>query len=539
MDIVWIGTAFLFGLLARAVGLPPLVGYLTTGFVLFALGDHPELAGLQHLRESEALQEFSELGVTLLLFSIGLKLRLGTLLMPQIWGVAALHMGGTILFLTLGLFGLSLTGLSLFAQLDLPLAFLLAFALSFSSTVFAVKVLEEKGEMSALYGRVSIGILIMQDIAAVAFLAASTGKVPSPWAILLFALIPLRPLLYRILERVGHGELLILLGLTLALGGARLFELVGVKGDLGALILGILLAQHRQASELAKHLLGFKDLFLVGFFLTIGLYGLPSLEGLGVAGLLILIVPLKVALFFWLLTRFNLRSRTAFLTSLSLANYSEFGLIVGAIAAKAGWIGPEWLVMIAVALAISFVVAAPFNSRSHELYVRFRDRLRTWQTRRRIEEEQPIDPGDASVLVFGMGRVGTGAYDSLLEQFGDAVLGLDLDSEQVERHRADGRRVIHASATDPDFWDLFHLDTEQVQLIMLAMPNQQENLFATQQLRERGYRGPLAAIAKYPDEVAALREAGANAAFNLYAQAGIGFADDVCNRLYPNRRAET
>jgi len=523
MDLIAIAAAFALGFLARLLGLPPLVGYLVTGFLLYSFG----------VRPGEDLEKFANMGVTLLLFSIGLKLRLQSLLMPQIWGVAVLHMGTTVLLLALGLVGLGATGLSLLSGMDWSLAILVAFALSFSSTVFAVKVLEEKGEMAALYGRISIGILIMQDIAAVVYLAVSTGKIPSLWALALLALIPGRHLLFRILERAGHGELLILFGLTLALGGAQVFDLVGIKGDLGALILGILLSTHAKSSELSRHLLGFKDLFLVGFFLSIGLSGLPSLEALGLAVLLVLLVPLKTLLFFWLMVRLRLRSRTSFLGSLSLATYSEFGLIVGALAVSAGWLSQEWLVMIAVAVALSFVFAAPFNGRSHDIYIRLRNRFKPYEGPIRIAEEQPIDPGDATVLVFGMGRVGTGAYDAMRERFGDTVVGLDFDMEQVEKHQAEGRRVIRASAADPDFWDRFHLPQATVQLIMLALPSHQENLFAAHQLGARGYAGRVAAIAKYADEVSALEQAGVHAAFNLYAEAGAGFANDVCAQLTP------
>ncbi|VAW82958.1 Putative glutathione-regulated potassium-efflux system protein KefB, partial [hydrothermal vent metagenome] len=222
-DIIAIGIAYVLGLAARLIGLPPLIGYLVAGFGLYASGT----------QLTPTLEEFSKMGVTLLLFSIGLKLRPGSLLMPQIWAVASLHMLITVVVTGTFILATGLIGVSLFTDLDPVAVALVAFALSFSSTVFAVKVLEGKGEMNSLYGRVSIGILIMQDIVAVIFLAVSTGKIPSLWALGLLALIPLRPLLHRLLEKSGHGELQILFGLTLALGGAQLFELVSIKGDLG------------------------------------------------------------------------------------------------------------------------------------------------------------------------------------------------------------------------------------------------------------------------------------------------------------------
>lgn len=526
-DIIAIGMAFLLGLGARLIGLPPLVGYLIAGFVLYGAG----------MEASATLRGFSDIGITLLLFSIGLKLRVGNLLMPQVWAVASLHMLAAVVLLTAGILGLGWIGTPVLAGLDARQVVLIAFVLSFSSTVFAVKVLEEKGEIDAMYGRIAIGILIIQDIAAVIFLAVSSGKLPTLWALLLLLLIPLRPLLLKTLDRSGHGELMILFGLSLALGGASMFELVGIKGDLGALLLGILLANSRRSSELARHLLGFKDLFLVGFFLVIGMSGPLSLQAMGIAVLLVLMVPLKAALFFWLLAQFQLRARTSMLTSFSLANYSEFGLIVAALAQANGWMSSDWLIIIAVALSLSFIVAAPVNTAAHQLYRKSRKVLQRFERANLLPSEQLINPGNVSVIIFGMGRVGSGAYDALHLRVSDGLLGVDFDRYTVEQHRNAGRHVVRGSVTDPDFWERFQIDHRAVSLVMLAMPNQQENLYAVNQLRRSGYTGKLAAIAKYPDDLEALRQAGADSVFNLYAEAGTGFANHASDWLPETNQA--
>lgn len=524
LDAVWISIAFLLGLAARQIKLPPLVGYLVAGFVLYALNINP----------GEIIDHFAEMGVTLLLFSIGLKLRIDTLLRPQVWGVAFIHMGTITLFLGLGLLALAATSLPLLAGLDLSTSLLLGFALSYSSTVFAVKVLEEKGEMSSIYGRTAIGILIMQDIVAVVFLAISAGKIPSLWALaLLVSLLPVRWVLLRFMDRTGHKELLILFGLSVALGGAQVFDLFSIKGDLGALLLGVLLAQHRNADGLAKALLGFKDLFLVGFFLSIGLRGIPSLEAVLIAVLLVVVVPAKSALFFWLLARFRMRSRTAFLSSLSLSNYSEFGLIIAAIGAANGWLTDAWLITIAVALALSFVAASPLNTAAHELYERYHDWLLRFQHPRRLPEEEEIGTGDATVLVFGMGRIGTQVYDTLQTRSSERVLGIDIAPEVVEHHQEAGRRVIQASATDSDFWSRLHLEHGTVRLILLTLPQSTENVVAATQVLNHGYAGRIGALVKYDDEIEMLKAAGIHRVFNLYTEAGAGFAADACRNLIP------
>ncbi|MDH3997629.1 MAG: cation:proton antiporter [Desulfuromonadales bacterium] len=523
MAPILVSVAFLLGFLVRQVGLPPLVGFLAAGFMLNALG----------FESSETLQHFADLGVTLLLFSIGLKLDLKSLAKPEVWAGASLHMAITVIVFGLGIFGLGLTGLPFFSELSLPLAILVAFALSFSSTVFAVKILEEKGEMGAMHGRVSIGILIMQDIYAVLFLTFSLGKLPTFWALLIpLALLALKPLLYRLMTRSGHGELLLLFGLCAALVvGAGGFELVGLKADLGALILGILLAGHAKSSELAKTLMSLKDLLLVGFFLTIGLSGTPSLAAVGVASLLVAAMPLKVFLFYLLLTRFKLRARSSLLGSLSLANYSEFGLIVAAVGASQGWIGSEWLVIIALALSATFVVASPLNTAADALYIRYRDRLCRWETDSRHSTDQPIDPADATIAVFGMGRVGSQVYDYMCEKYGETVLGFDFNAEKVQRHCEQGRNVVFGDPTDPDFWSRIKPGRGEARMAVLTMPKYQANLAAARHLVEIGFPGQIAAIAHFDDQVEELRNTGVGAAFNFYNQAGFGFAEHVWERL--------
>jgi predicted Kef-type K+ transport protein len=523
LNVVWITLAFALGLGARWLGLPPLVGYLVTGFLLHGAG----------IEADEVINEFSQMGVTLLLFSIGLKLKLGSLAQPQVWGVASLHMlivAGlfVVIFLALGTFGLPL-----FAGMAIEAATLLAFAVSFSSTVFAVKVLEEKGEMGSIYGTVAIGILIVQDLAAVVFLALSAGKIPSLWALSLLVLIPARPLLLKVLEHAGHGELLVLFGLTLGLGGAQLFDMVSVKGDLGALILGVLIASHPKAPELAKALLNFKDLFLVGFFLSIGLSGAPTLEMVLVALLLLLAVPVKGWLFHRLLLLFKLRARTAFLGALTLSNFSEFGLIVAAIGAANGWLTPDWLTVLAIALSLSFVAASPLNAHSHALYERLSPRLCRLQRAERVPYEAEIDPGHADVLVLGMGRVGTGAYDTLRMQKGRSPVGVDADPDVVARHAEAGRHVIQGSATDADFWNRLQLDHGSIRLVLLALPQLSENVFAAEHLTKLGFDGLVGAIAKFPDDGPLLESAGVHMVFDLYAEAGSGFAQHVCNEAVP------
>lgn len=523
MSAAFIALAFFFGLLISRVGLPPMVGYLLAGFALHAVG----------VQTPSNLHQIAELGVTLLLFSIGLKLKIKTLLKPEIWGAASIHMLATIVIFALLLSSAAAAGL---LAGDAKTTVIVAFALAFSSTVFTIKVLEEKGDTSSLYGRLAIGILVTQDIFAVLFLSLAQGKIPAWWAPALLLLPLLRPVIYKLLDWCGNAELQSLAGLVLALvGGVALFDAAGLKPDLGALLMGMLVAGHSRADAISKTLFNLKELLLVGFFLTIGLNGLPSLSMLVMALLLVLILPVKVWLYFWVLSRFGLRIRTGVLAALSLATYSEFGLIVVALGAKEGLVPPQWLTIIAIALSLSFAVSAVLNNYAEGVYRWALPMLTRFEKRRLHPDDAPVDIGGARVLIFGMGRLGTGAYDHLHAEYSSGVLGIDHAADRVIEHQQQGRNTIVGDATDSDFWSKIRHD-DALELVLLAMPNHHGNLFAANSLKERGYTGKVAAVAKFQEEADELRALGIEV-FNIFEEAGAGFARHVLNisRLGPER----
>jgi glutathione-regulated potassium-efflux system ancillary protein KefC len=504
--------SLLGGLGAAAVRLPPLVGFLLAGFVLRLLG----------VEAVPALDVVAGLGVTILLFGIGLKVDVRSLLRREVWATSSVHLvvstalGAGFLWL-LGLVGVSLVGA------DPAKLLLVGFALSFSSTVVVVKVLEDHGTQGSLGGRTAIGILVIQDLAAVVFLAVAEGHPPSPWAVLLLLVVPGALVLRRVLDRVGHGELLPLLGVVLALvPGYALFDALGVKGDLGALVMGMLLATHPRAGELAKSLFAVKDLLLVGFFVSIGLGGLPSAAELGVGLALLLLVPLKAMGFAGLLWAFGFRRRTAVLTGVALANFSEFGLIVIATAPE-GLLDEAWVRVVATAVAASFVLSSLPGRHPEYLSTMLRRVLRDRPVEQLHPEDRPLDFSGMDAVVLGMGRVGRAAHERLHEGYGLSVIGVEASGERCRRLSEAGLNVVEADATDPELW-VGHPFCD-VTLIVLAMPRHGNNLDVLDQLRANGYEGTIAVVAQYDDDLATARAHGAHTGFQLYDGAGAELAD--------------
>ena len=506
-EVVTITFAFFFGLVVRQVGLPPLVGFLAAGFAINLFGPGlglPEYTG-------ETLGHVAHLGVLMLLFTVGLKLKLKQIAQPQVVGGALVHFAISV--------ALFLPGLKLLMGLDWNTALLLAIALSFSSTVLAAKLLETKRELGAFHGRTAIGILIVQDVIALMVLAVWSGQTPNLWALLIFAVPLLRPVLHRLLDFAGHDELLVLMGMLLSLVvGGMGFEAMGLSSEIGALVMGVLLSTHSRAKELGDSLWSLKEIFLVGFFLQIGLTGLPDWGALAFALAVVVALALKGALFFALLVAFKLRARSAFLSALSLTAYSEFGLIVAA------GVLPEYLVPLALAVALSFVVSAPLNRYAHPLYERYETALRHLERDTVHPDEQPRDMGDADVLIFGMGRTGSAAYRHVEAQ-GLKPLGLDADTYTAQAHQQAGRNVLFADAEDSNFWRSCNLGG--IRAAILAMDDLEAKLIAARSLRQRGFAGPIVAHALHESHQQRIREAGADYTYLTMSQAGISLAEQT------------
>ena len=503
MDIIWIGLAFLFGFGVSRIQLPPLVGYLVAGLVLSIAGYEP----------GAMLHEISHLGVLFLLFTVGLHIRLKNILRFDIMAVSLSHQIFSVLLFT---------PVALFFGFEFQSAIIIAVILGFSSTVLTAKNLERRNELGAFYGRTAIGILVVQDLIAIALIAYTGGGVPSFWALSLFALPLLRPILLRLLEGIREDEIWMLLGLGLALGGAALFELFHLSGELGALAAGMILASDERADKVGKKMWGVKEAFLVGFFLEVGLTGFPDTSGYYMLAFLVILLPIKSILFYLLFTRLRLRGRTSFLASVSLTSYSEFTLIAGAVAIQNGFLPPEILVILGLTTAISYAINAPISIREEKLWNKWHDYLMKFERPGKHPEHETVSLGSAEFLIVGMGNAGRAAYDKLKAD-GKPVVGMDIDPARIERNLAEGRRVVYGDIQDRDLW--ISLDLKNIKSVMIAMGNERVKENATKTLRSTGFDGLIYVLTMREEEAQIMQKAGASAVSIPIKEAGERLAE--------------
>jgi hypothetical protein len=275
-------------------------------------------------------------------------------------------------------------------------------------------------------------------------------------------------------------------------------------------------------------------LFLVGFFLTIGLSGLPDITSLGISILFTLLLPFKIILFFLLLTRFKFRAQTATLTSFNLANYSEFGLIVGAAGVSGGLINPEWMVIFALALSLTFIIASPLNLAAQKIFLRMRSQLIRFETEKHLPEDEPIELGNAEVVILGMGRTGTAVFDVMKNKYDFNLLGIDQSLDSVAKHLSAQRNVIHGEADDIEFWQRIQ-PSSKLRMIIMATSKHATHMEIIKQIEKNHNNITFAALSRYEDEMEELKQAGVQIVFNLYTEAGAGYAEHIF-RVFNNKQ---
>jgi predicted Kef-type K+ transport protein len=509
-ELYAIVAAYLMGLAASRCGLPPLVGYLGAGYLLHYF-DVPL---------SESIYRISDLGIELLLFTVGLKLQWQTLLRKEVLGVGSLHM-----LIVTGCTGLGF----LWLNRQITGGLLLGTSLAFSSTVLAVKVLEDNNELFTLHGRLALGILIFQDVVAVGLLALAGAGQPALWAVGILAFPLIRPLAFRFFTLSRNDELKLLLGIFLAFSGGELAKAIGVSENLGALWMGALLAGHSEAKDLADKLWSLKEAFLIAFFLQIGLSGIPDSSQFMQALQLLLFLPLQGILFFLMFVFLRLRARTAFVTALALTTYSEFALITTRMITDTGLLPAYWNSVMGVAVALSLALAAPLNRFSHRIFTTLEPFLIRFERAGKHPDHAPTRIGSAQWLVIGLGRTGTAAYKAL-EKRGYPVLGLDADPTRLAKHRQQNRRVLYGDAEDPDLWD--NLSFQGLIGVILALPGFETRRLAVQQLRSRGFRGLIGVSAFNPEEDRVLRQLKADVIFHPLDEAGERLAERMEESLH-------
>ncbi|QOJ19149.1 MAG: cation:proton antiporter [Phycisphaeraceae bacterium] len=527
--------AAVVGVIGALMRQPLIVAFIAVGILVGP-------SALHLVRHAEELELLASIGIAVLLFLVGLRLDVSVI---RTMGPVSLATGlGQVGFTSIiGFFLCLLLGMSVAASVYV------AVALTFSSTIIIVKLLSDKHEIDALHGRIAVGFLIVQDIVVVlAMIALSAfggagadgdGQPPLGRALLVLArglgmlgvvALMMRyvlPHLTRMMAR--HQELLILFAIAWAVALAATGEAMGTSREVGAFLAGVSLASTPYRDAIGGRLVSLRDFLLLFFFINLGAtLDLSQIRGdlLPAAVLSIFVLVGNPLIVMVIMGAMGYRRRTGFLAGLTVAQISEFSLILGALGVSLGHIDPSVMGVITLVGLITIGLSTYMILYSHPLFERVAPLLGVFEKAQPYRESADSDQMavQPDVIVFGLGRYGSNIAHRL-EQRGLRVLGVDFDPQVIRRWRDEGRSAQYGDAEDPEF--AATLPLARATWVISTMPQLHVNQALLSALHEQRYAGSVAATAHHHHDARRLEQLGAKVVLLPFSDA----AEEAVDRI--------
>lgn len=503
-----LGISVLVSLLMRGLRQPLLVGYIITGIFI-----GPSLLGL--VEHGDVIDTFGQLGVTFLLFILGLSLR--PQLIRDVGKVSVITGVGQIIFTSTIGYGIAIAlGYPWITALYLGLAF------TFSSTVIVMQLLHTQEEQDALYGRIAIGFLLVQDLAAMFIFLFLTSFDPvggiqetalTILAKLSLIVLSVYVLIRHIVPRIEwyfskSQEIVFLFSLAVCFLLAAGFRTIGFSQELGALLAGIILSHSPFHRDVALKLAPLRDFFLMMFFVVLGTQ--VSVAGflesmtliLAFSGFILIGNPFIVMV---LMRWYGYTLRTAFFAGLTVAQISEFSLILLAAGASLGQIPASLIGPATMVGLLTIFVSSYYITHNHRLFVALQPFLRLIFGPDGVTEV-PIESRPIDVVLFGCHRLGSGVVDAL-EEMKVPFLVVEQDPELIRVLRAAEVPFIFGSAEDPALLEAIPL--KRVKTIITTIPDADINELLIQRIRAVNSKAVILSVASRQEYAEELYNAGA------------------------------
>ncbi|MBI2195534.1 MAG: cation:proton antiporter [Candidatus Levybacteria bacterium] len=511
--------AFL-SLIFRFLKQPLILAYIVTGIIIGPLG-------LLNITSGELLKNFAEIGITLLLFLLGLEIKIKEL--PAIGKVSAVAAGlQIIIYLVLSYF--------VAAAFNFPPLTLLyiAAALTFSSTIIVVKLISDKHDLASLYGKISIGILLIQDLVAILLLIflsgfnVTSGSIPALSAFLLVGIKGaflflavwylsknIFPKVVEVLARSSESLFLVSIAWVFLLAAFVSSPFIGFSIEIGGFLAGLALANSIANYQIIAKVKILRDFFIVLFFVVLGMQ-------LGFSSVLSLLIPALALSAFVLITKpaiimiivgaLGYRKRTAFLSGVSLGQISEFSLILLFLGNKLGHVSNEAVSLIALVGIITFAASTYMILYSRRLFEIFRPYISIMDKLYRNKEEV-VPEGDISnlsdhVILIGADQMGESILDALEEEDKDVIV-IDFDPKVIKKFKEKklSTHIIFGDISDLDIAERASLD--KAKLVISTVPDIEDNLFLIEELNRRNKAAKVVVMALDSGDAKVLYKAGA------------------------------
>jgi Kef-type K+ transport system membrane component KefB len=492
--------------ITRLLRQPPIIGYIVSGFVV-----GPALLNVVHAEE--AFNSFSQIGIALLLFMIGLGLN-----------AAVIKSMGKPSVLTFALITVVLGGIGYGASLLLGFSvnesLLIATCLLFSSTIIVVKVLSDKKGQSRLYGQLAIGILLVDDIVATLALLfvsaqasgsglADFGALVAKGAGIATALTVVGAFIMPRLTKffAGSQELLFLFSLAWALGVASIFSWAGFSVEVGALFAGVALAHLPYAQEMGTRLKPVRDFFIILFFVGLGVHlGLDRVGPAIIPALVISAIVMAVKPIVTLagLGMLGYTKQTSFKASVHLSQISEFSIILVVLAASTGLVSDHIVTVMTLVALITIIFSTYLMQYDKKLYRWLEDSLSIFErasTKREMKELRHYP-----LILLGYHK---GGYEFVrtFRQMKKGYVVVDFDPEVVEELETQNINHIYGDATDLEL--LEEIGVHRSELIISTIADTETNLLLVEHITRHNKDALFICHAGGYDEAERLYEKGA------------------------------
>lgn len=468
--------ATVLGIIARLFKQPLILAFIGTGIIISHLG-------LFHLNSAEALHIFSDLGIMFLLFLVGLEIDFRSL---KLIGKPSFIIGGAQIAVTF-LLGLLLTTLLQFSLIE---AAYIAIALTLSSTVIVVKMLSEKKDTGSLYGKLSVGMLLVQDLVVILILvllsgiSTGTGFLPVQLAltigkaILLFGatIIIGRKVIPAIFDKIALSqELTFFSSISWAFIVAAIVShpAIGFPIEVGGLLAGISLASSSHQFQIVSKIKYLRDFFILIFFVILGSslvfssYANILLPLLAVTAFVLIVKPLVVIAIMGMM---GYRKKTSFFAGITIAQVSEFSLVLASIGMKVGHLSNEVVAIITGAMIISVAASTYAVTHAEPLYQRLSSALSLFQRKRLSEKFAEEEEFAKPIILIGAHRIGQSIAFNLKKE---DVLVIDFDPEIVHFLKKYGYDYLFGDIGDEEVFEKANL--HNAQLVISTIPDFKEN----------------------------------------------------------------
>ena len=512
-----IGLASILSIVFRVLKQPEILAYILTGVILGPLV-------LGKIENPELVRSLSEIGITLLLFMVGLELRYSDL---KAVGKISLITGiGQIVFTSLIGFLISIfLGFSIIASLYISIA------LTFSSTIIIVKLLSDKKDLRSLYGKISVGFLLVQDFVAIIALIFLSGFSQNATSInpigllllllkgvIIFGLVGYlsRSILPRIMERIPHSpETLFLFSVAWAFGVSFLISSppIGFSIEIGGFLAGLALANSSESLQISARVKSLRDFFIVLFFVSLGsglifenFYAILT-PALIFSSFILIGNPLIVII---LLGLFGYKKRTSFLAGLTVAQISEFSLILVFLGYKLGHLTEEVVAIVTLTGIITFTVSTYMIINGKTLFKHLSPYLNLFERGKTKTDEFPtagLDNIEDHVIIVGAEQMGQSIIEAL-KKMGEKFVVIDFDPSYIRKFNEDDLNFIFGDISDLDIQERAKIDNAK--LVISTIPDLEDNKFLLNGLKNENRKAKIVMMAYDIKDAKALYKDGAD-----------------------------